>query len=209
MNTCCCKEICQGCNVANIKRELEGRLEPKCPFCRKDLPAEEEAIELLMKRVEVNDPVAMSQIGKEKYDEGDYKAAFDYWTRAAALGDVRAHYELSCLYHNGQGVEKDEKKYVHHTGEAAIGGHPNARHNLGSFEGMKGRADRAVKHYIIAAKLGHDGSLDGLKILYKDGHVSKEDFTAALRGHKVAVDSTKSPQREEAVKFAEWCAERG
>jgi len=35
------------------------------------------------------------------------------------------------MYYEGQGVEKDKKKDVYHLEQAAIGGHPNARHNLG------------------------------------------------------------------------------
>ena len=61
--------------------------------------------------------------------------------------------------------------------------------------------DRAVKHFIIAAKLGDDDSLDALKKGYKKGYVSKEDFAAALRAHQAAVDATKSPQREEGEAF--------
>ena len=49
---------------------------------------------------------------------------------------------------------------------------------------------------IIAAKLGHDGSLEGLKDNIATGFVSKEDFAAALRSHQAAVDASKSPQRE-------------
>jgi TPR repeat protein len=45
----------------------------------------------------------------------------------------------------GNGVEKDEKKELHHLEEAAIAGHPVARHNLGCYEGMNGRMERAVK----------------------------------------------------------------
>jgi TPR repeat protein len=58
-----------------------------------------------------------------------------------------------------------------------------------------------VKHLIIAAKLGHDMSVDLLKLCYRDGLVSKEDFAAALRGHQAAADATKSPQREAAEAF--------
>ncbi len=36
---------------------------------------------------------------------------------------------------------------------------------------------------------------------FQKGHVSKEDFEAALRGHQAAVDATKSKQREEAYVF--------
>ena len=82
--------------------------------------------------------------------------------------------------------------------EAAIGGHPNARHSLACYEGRNGRIDRAVKHFIIAANLGHDDSFKALKLLYANGDVSKEDFAAALRAHQAAVDATKSPQREAA-----------
>ena len=86
--------------------------------------------------------------------------------------------------------------------EAAIGGQPNARHNLGCKEVNFGRVDRAMKHWIIASKLGNDMSLEGVKNLYKSGHGSKEDFTAALLGYQAVIAATKSPQREEAAEYA-------
>ena len=88
--------------------------------------------------------------------------------------------------------------------EAAIGGNPEARHNLGCIEERRGRRDRAAKHFIIAAKLGFDESLECVKGLYKAGSVSKEVFAAALRGHQAVIDATKSPQREEACSFYKW-----
>ena len=203
LNECCCKRICEGCNIANKKREIEGRLQFKCAFCRKASPqTQDESNERTRKRVEANDPVALCFMGTKKYyDEGDYTAAFEYWSRAVALGDVLAHFQLSTLYGEGKGVEKDEKKVVYHSEKAAIGGHPDARYNLGFIEEKNGNKKRAAKHFIIAAKLGYDKSLANVKMLYKDGYVSKEDFAAALRGHQAAVDATRSPQREFAAKF--------
>ena len=195
---CCSKLICNGCNWANMKRETEERLRHTCPFCRTSMPKTEEFHQQLMKRIEANDPVAMGQMGKKRCEEGDYTAAFEYFAKAATLGDAASHYQLSTMYHIGMGVEKDEKKYLHHTEQAAIGGHPHARHNLGCMEGMNGRFDRALKHFIIAVKLGHDKSLDGAKGLYEAGLVSKDVFTAARRDHKAVIEATKSPQREEA-----------
>ena len=201
VSSCCSKMICNGCDHANKKREFEGKLQFKCAFCRKAAPeTKEEIIEQLMKRIEANDQIAICHLGTERYDEGDYKSAFEYWTKAACLGDAHAHYQLSRLHYDGKGVEKDEKKELHHLREAAIEGHPNARYNLGCFEVNRGQRDRAVKHFIIAAKLGHDGSLKAVKDLYKAGIVSKEDFAAALRGHQAAVVATKSPQRQAAEK---------
>ena len=202
MMDCCSKIICNGCNYANQKREYEGRHQHKCAFCRKPLSKTKEKInEQLMKRVEANDPEAICDMGMERYNKRDYKSAFEYWTRAIALGDIHAHYQLSILYRDGEGVEKDEKRELHHLEEAAIGGHPNARYNLGLKEGNNDRLDRAVKHWIIATNLGYEKSLKGLKALYKAGHVSKEDFNAALRGYQAAINAAKSPQREEVDKL--------
>ena len=204
--SCCSKFICNGCDHANVKRQIREKLQHKCPFCREALPrTQEEWDERLMKRIEANDPEAICDMGMKRYKEGDYRSAFEYWTRAVALGDVEAHYQLSTLYQNGQGVEEDKKKERHHLTEAAIAGHPAARHNLAFMEGKNGHHNRAVKHFIIAAKLGFDKSLENLKNLHKAGFVSNEDVATALRGHKAAVDATKSPQREEAEK---WLADR-
>jgi len=111
---------------------------------------------------------------------------------------VGAHFSLSCMYDKGEGVEKDKKKEVYHLLHAAIGGHPTARHNLGYVELKNGRIDRAVKHFIIAANMGYDCSLDALKVCYREGLASKENVASSLHGHQAAVDATKSPQREAA-----------
>ena len=207
---CCSKCVCDGCNIANQKREFEeGKLQAKCPFCRKAAPnTNEEIIVQRMKRIEANDPVAMCEMGTERCGKGDYTTAFGYYSRAAALGVVQAHYHLSILYHEGKGVEKDEKMEQHHKEQAAIGGHPEARYNLGCVENKNGTLDRAVKHFIIAAKLGFDISLEAVKNAYKAGLVSKEDFAAALCGYQAAIEATKSPQREEATAFKKRMAER-
>ncbi len=201
INSCCGKTVCKGCAYANLLRELNGGLEHKCPFCREPVPTtDEEIVQNYMKRIKANDPAASREIGRKCHLEGDYEGAFQYYTKAAALGDMEGHYNLSIMYSEGQGVEKNEKKEVCHLEEAAIGGHPNARYNLGANEWNNGRYDRAVKHWIIAAKLGYDVALEKMKKEFVDGYASKEDYEAALRGHQAAVDATKSAQREEAEK---------
>ena len=198
---CCSKLVCNGCEHANILRELNKKLHPQCPFCRHPAPkTEAEADKNNMKRIAVNDPFALREMGVRCYRDGDFQGAFEYLTKAAELGDVEAHHHLSILYRNGQGVEKDKKKETYHEETAAIGGHPKARHNLACYEGRNDRIDRAVKHLIIAANLGYDDSIQELKKCYAHGLVSKEDFAAALRAHQAAVDATKSPQREAAQK---------
>ena len=206
MMPCCGKGICNGCFCFNLRREAEGRLEHKCPFCRHVIPRSNHDNWFrmnLMKRVEANDPAAICQMATKCLEERDFRSAFKYLTKAVELGDVFSHYNLSLMYQNGDCVEKNEKKQIYHLEEAAIGGNADARHNLGCIEYNIGRYDRAVKHWIIAAKLGEDKSLDKLKYCYSKGLVvSKEVFSSALRAHKAAVDATKSPQREEVAKRA-------
>ncbi len=200
MTGCCSKQICRGCSSANALREFEQGLEQRCPFCRQIPPmSDRENEKNVMKRVEANDPVALREVGTKRRGEGDYKVAFRFLTKAVELGDSMAHHQLACLYSLGLGVEKDKKKEVYHEEEAAIGGHPEARYNLGGYEWNDGRHERGIKHWIIAASLGDNQSVETLKEIHQDGWVSKEDFVTALRAHQAAVDATKSPHREAAV----------
>ena len=89
--------------------------------------------------------------------------------------------------------------------EAAIGGHPIARYDLGVLEWNNGNAERAVKHWVIAARQGDDHSIKELIDMFKKGLFEKEDLATALRAHKAAVDATKSPQRDEADKLEGGC----
>jgi hypothetical protein len=199
MSDCCSKVICNGCSYSNSKREFEAGLEPRCPFCREPRAESiEESDKRIMERIKKNDPTALWQKGKGRYDDGDYDGAFEYMSKAAGLGDVSAHFTLSSMYNNGEGVKKDEKMFIYHSEKAAIGGHPIARHNLAATEARNGRVERAMKHFIIAASLGYDESLEVLKECFQTGHVSKGDLEAALRAHHAALSAVKSPQREEA-----------
>ena len=122
----------------------------------------------------------------------------EYFTKAAELGDSDAHYNLSIMYAEGQGVKNDTKKEIYHLEEAAIAGHPQARFNLGCEEANNGRFERARKHFIIAAYLGDEKSLKAIRNLYADGHASKEDYADALRAYQAAVDAMKSEERQKA-----------
>ena len=217
MMACCSKHICSGCNYKNRMREMEQRLQPKCPFCRKPAPkSQAEADQDNLKRVNANDPFAIAEMGKCCRDAGDYEGAVKYFKKAAELGNVNAHHELAVFYdtgmfyHKGGGVvEKNHKKFVYHLEEASIGGHALARCDLGGVEKMKGNTERMMKHYMIAAKQGDPPALDVVKVGYSMGHVSKEDLASTLREHQAAVDATKSAQREEADAFFARAAERG
>ena len=109
------------------------KLQHSCPFCRKPTPTPPTAEKFdkqTMKRIAANDPVAMREKGIRQYEKEDYRSAFEYYAEAAELGDANAQYGLARLYQFGEGVEKDEGKVIYYLEEAAIGGHPSARHRL-------------------------------------------------------------------------------
>ena len=60
-----------------------------------------------------------------------------------------------------------------------------------------------MKHFIIAANLGHEWSMKALWRHYSAGDITKEELEVTLRTHQAAVDSMKSPEREEAARAAE------
>ncbi len=190
---CCSKITCGGCNFAH-KRSIGG---DGCPFCREPvLSAEEENRKRIMERVKANDPTALNYMGRRRYEEGDYDSAVEYITKAAEVGDAAAHYDLGDMYRKGQGVEKDEEKMVYHLEEAAIGGHPYARHNLACYEKDNGNMERVVKHLIIASNLGLETSMKELWKHYSLGNITKEELEATLRTHHAAITEMKSPERE-------------
>ena len=203
---CCSKVICRGCAYANKMRENEMRLQQSCPFCRETLPeTDEEHRKRVMKRIEMNDPVALCHEGGKQQKKGNHVRAFKYYTKAAALGNAWAHNRLALMYNFGHGAEKDEGKYIHHLEEAAIGGNPHARFCLGCKELLdNGNTERAVKHWIIAATQGEDEAIKWLMDAFKSELVGKEVLATALRAHKAAVDATKSSQREAAEKSFEF-----
>ena len=120
----------------------------------------------------------------------------ELWLRAGKLVCVAAYNKIGIAYHIGEGVERDIKKAKHYYEIGAMGGDAVARHNLGIWEENAGNMNRAVKHWMISAGTGDDGSLKAIQKCFLDGHATKDDFEKALRAHKEAKDEMKSDQRE-------------
>ena len=96
-------------------------------------------------------------------------------------------------------MEVDMKKANYYYELAAIKGVVGARHNLGLNEANAGNINRALKHYMIAARGGESDSLESTQALFKNGHATKDDYTAALRSYQEYLNEIKSVQRDEAA----------
>ena len=129
----------------------------------------------------------------------DVMRAVDLYERAAKLGLKEAHLRLGYMYDEGEDIEKDTAKAILHWEAAAVKGDAHARCSLGILEANAGYYDLAMQHYMIAAKMGYQYSLDSVKLLFMKGLATKADYAEALRGHQGAVEEMRSPDREEAL----------
>lgn len=199
---CCGKTLCYGCVMASWEEMSKGKLKRCCLFCRVPLPStDNERIERVKKRMKLNDAEAFCWLASEYYHgtKGlplDYRKSFELYSRGAELGSIQAHNHLAAAYLIDQGVEMDEEKVEYHLMCAAIGGSEIARHMLGEAEVNRGNTDRAMKHYMIAARSGHDKALKEISEGYKAGHITKEEYASTLRAHKQSTKEMKIEQRD-------------
>ena len=114
---CCGKMICSGCFYApvfdNQGNEVDSK---KCPFCRIPTPSsQEEGIERIKIRVELDDPIAIYNLGCD-YVHGtngypqNHTKALKLFRRAAELEHSSSYNSIAYAHDNGRGVEIDKKK---------------------------------------------------------------------------------------------------
>jgi len=175
-----------------------------CAFCRTPRQDYDAAkLAMVRARVEKKDPEAIHHLGQKHYfgDLGlqkDMQKAIEFYTEAAELGSIEAVSSLGNAYFFGNGVQEDETKAVQFWKKAAMQGHYRSRYNLGCYEAKKGNYDRAMKHFLISAKMGDKDSIETTKRYFMEGLATKKQYTEALRGYESAVEEMKSHDRDDA-----------
>ena len=204
--SCCGKTICSGCCHAPVY-DNQGNIvaDKTCPFCRTLFPtSDEDDIKRYKIQVEANDANAIYSLGCF-YRDGtyglpqDYNKALELSKRAAELDHAGAYGNIGNAYFKGNGVEVDEKKAIHCHELAAMMGNEISRYNMGLIEKKEGNVERAFKHWMIAVNSGASASLDRIKHLYTDGHVTKEDYMKALQLYQAYLVEIKSDLRDKAA----------
>ena len=133
----------------------------------------------------------------------DLTKANELFLKAGELGCASAYANLGYSYDYGRGVGVDKKKAKHYYEIAAMKGDVHARHHLGVVEGDAGNHRRAIKHFIIAARVGHE-CLDVVKELFRNGHVTKDEYESTLRAYHERQTEMKSDMRTDSIAFSEW-----
>ena len=204
--SCCGKIICAGCDDA-MDEEARGRRKVNlCAFCRvPEATSDEENVKRLMKLTEANNANAFYNLGGY-YARGegmlrDFTKANELYLKAGELGCAEGYCKLGYSYRVGRGVEIDKEKAKYYCELAAMNGNVKARHNLGFVEVEAGNEQRAMKHFVIAAKAGFKPSLDAANGGFMSGYVTKDEYADTFCAYQKIQDEMKSDTRDEAREY--------
>jgi len=201
---CCGKKICNGC-IYTLVPSMVSEGKDLCPFCR--MPAaytDQEDIKRLKILMSNGNADAFNHFAGYYYrgSKGipqDYVKANELLLKAGNLGCAAGYNSLGNLYRDGEGVERDDKKAQYYWELAAMDGIMSARQNLGVLEHRGGNSERAMRHLIIAAKAGSEKPMHAVKVAYKGGLVTKDEFASILRVHHERKKELKSDARDKAA----------
>ena len=114
------------------------------------------------------------------------RGALKLYHQAADLRHAEALAMLGRLYFNGRLIAKDTKKARSYLVRASVEGSLNGRHYLGSIDLKAGNHERAYKHFIIAARAGHEPSLRKLTdaCINNTGFVTKDEWREAMQSYQ-------------------------
>ena len=206
---CCGKIVCMGCIYAQRKEDSRsGKREDEltCAFCRApEAATDEEFLTCLENTVKKNNPNGINMLASfymygEKGLPRDVTKAKELYLKAGELGCGDGYYNLSNIFSN-DGPERDIKKERQYLELGTIAGDVYSRHNLGALDWGSGSYERACKHFMISAKGGNEMSLEHLKVGFKRGYITKDQYTETLRAYQQHKENTKSAMRDEYLAY--------
>lgn len=160
--------------------------------------------------MKLKDPEAFHALGNA-YRDGEFglpqnlKKSLELQFQAAELGSsTSALASIAHAYNSGEGVEKDVDRSIHYLELAAIKGNEGARFNLANTWKYYGQMERAMKHYMIAARGGFDECLKEVGEGYKAGYITKDEYASTLRTYQHSIDEMKSEDRTESNRGKDW-----
>lgn len=146
------------------------------------------ALGIMMAKAKHRDAKAAFWVGQMYFNgwgaEVDYKVAFEYFLRAAELGDLRSQSLVGFLYREGRGVEASEEKAVEWFRKAAERGDVGAIMEVGlAYREGKGvpKDSQVAREWFLKGAAQRDlYALRTLAIMYADGELGEKDEQQAI-----------------------------
>ena len=201
--SCCGKSLCRACEFQH-KMKSGGRA--TCAFCREPIAmSEKERLARLSKRVTLNDPVALCNMGMH-YCNGnlglpvDQTKGIDLLRQSADLGCPEAHYQLGNCHHGGKmGLEENEEEALKYWRKGAENGDLVSRHNFGLKEGGNGNEVAAMRHLRLSASGGYRLSIEQLIMCFEGGLLHHADLAETMQAYYLARDEMRSGDRKQYI----------
>ena len=185
--SCCGKVICNGCmNAVNQDFHSRGKI-PLCAYCRSPPESTMKEENKRIKRLLDTDNATACYTYGNYYYRGEHglpqnwAKANELWVKAGEYGHPSGYFNIGVSYRDGTGVDVDMKKALYYFELAAINGHVNARYILADIEGRAGEGHRALKHWVIGARAGHENCLDAVKQMFMRGCIDKDEYENTIR----------------------------
>ena len=169
--------------------------------------SDEEVLARGFKRIELNDPDAMSTIAMA-YGHGrlglpmDQAKCIDLLRQSADLGCSTAQFQLGIFHYNGNmGLQRNEEEALKYYKKAAEGGYLVSRHNLGSTAAGHGDFVAAMRHWRLAASGGLKISMENLIVCFEDGLLFHGDLSKTLQVFYHSRAEMKSEDRDKYIAY--------
>ncbi|MBO4887484.1 MAG: SEL1-like repeat protein [Firmicutes bacterium] len=131
--------------------------------------------------------------GNNSYSKEDYEKAFEYYLKAAELGDRIGQKYVGYMYREGIGTEKDNDKAFNWTLKSAEQGESVAQTRLAlMYEDGRGTPqefNKAFEWFVKAAKNGNEIGMFRVGWAYWEGKVVEKNDAEALRWFEKAANN--------------------
>lgn len=169
----------------NAVLRFEGTFDRKNPLLNIDMRQCE--LKYLLSR---NDSDSINSVGKEYYDQGKFNEAYQYFVRAARMGEGAALYNLGLMHHFGRGVAKDFEAARDFYEQACECQYPLAYNNLGSLyyngQGVEVDKAKAFGLFLKGAERGVEASQFSVASMLYHGDGVSVDKAAAKKWFEMA-----------------------
>ena len=138
------------------------------------------------------DTASMRVLGLYKLKRNANQLAFDWFKRAADLGDPRAAYFTATMLRYSPRITKDERLAYDYFLKSARAGHPNSQYEIGRYYTngrgpVQGNYETAAVWYKKAANQNNAEAQNMLSLMYSDGLGIEKDMRQARLLSEAAV----------------------
>jgi hypothetical protein len=130
--------------------------------------------------------------GYAAYKKQDFATALREFEPLASQGHAQSQFVIGLMYHNGQGVAKNDAEAVKWFRQAANQGNSTFQYYFGGVydqgQGVAQDYKEAVKWYRLAANQGNANAQNDLGVMYAKGQGVAQDDKEAVKWYRLAAN---------------------